>query len=1442
MVRVPGSSGDSGFHRESLEDVQVKIEQGDQASSELGSTTTRLNEVRSSDRQSARRTSVGGTEADPDQEDKPQPPTQVLSGTPVDLDPRQDPPTKQTKAGRERYGFADSMAKPERYISPSRKSTRCGGIPAKQSSTRVKMKAPDPEGEDPIQVVPSWSDVDLEYAFHQKELRDVLALDPRATGKLDAVKGLMSLLKEAGLVAGRFDANDLFDLDLDQIQSSTQGLFDRLKALVGEIQPKTNSAMSDPGLPTHIGSTGRRTASPYVSAAEGSDTSSKPRRMSLGPSGAAILQARSQIQQGEKSKPRPKRQPVASMDPTTSVSDTSASRLETYFQAAMSRFLKEQQALPSPPTPTGIQNSGFQDVEMESTGSPDPDPHWEYDPDDIDLPTTDRAAMATMTTGSTGSTMIQRVRISAISDLKEFSGKGQDEDRARAWLGKGQDEDRARAWLGKVKSAFLRDQASDGEKCLTFADLLSGAARNWYRQLPRSTRNKWTDLLRSFQIQYCGCGVSVARQYYHARRRSDESALEYLHRLNVAGLRARLKIKDGIPKEKREHVDHVIETLGDQELADRLTLLRLPDADELEELLRALDRAKNRPKKSAFGSNKFRQKAPANPAPAAAAKHVRAIQIQAPDYGSDDSGSDDSGSERSDSDCDEHRRIYTAANQDNARSAGEEPNGLDRSQPDRPQHDRATHDHRSRIQNDRSDRSRCTHCGSKKHTDLGCWRRLTCEKCGKRGIQRITASSCVEAAVSSTTWRSRYCIYAFVHKPAVDPGNKQRDLHGNTFDLCGKRTPVVSSVCQANDYSRSSETLVMDLDPGCRRGYWNQRDPDLGFKPAVGEVVTKIPGSSRVEACYSVDVLDLLPGESRGYWKQHSPGKWFRQAKIHGKINNEKAILLLDTGADVSIVDTAFARKVGCYIDRSQRQECVGIGENVYTTEGRTRIKITLAGSLVYVFNIWVGDLSGQEAILGMDFMVPAGIRLDLADGSLCLPDEIRIQLSGRRRLYNDKVQLVKLEQHLQLGVGESAELPVRLRRAGHDKLWVTRGDMHVASQRSDPTSSGIWSAGSRRYMEWQNLALQATTDAGSAMAEPLGTLPESMVERPKYQTPRAILRRLEPGCIPPTEVGPSGNGGRLDKSSLDPTGQPNTKDTVQPAGVTHLQVTPARVSEARRQSPAQRSGPDPDDMVTGERSLDPDPGGDQLKGDENQNPDPATGDSQALLNSTADLGLSSETQDSERARDPLVGEETVLAVAVSSGNHSETGDGPANPGAVGEKKTPDPANLRVLVDGQRKQVVDSHREGDQAPDPTGSLDPGPDDSTADEQVCYHESGDLHAEDVAAEMAVLPEVTSTTEEVTIEDIQVGDPDINTPEEIEHLRRRIWKRRHLLIGKGNALPPAARGVVCDIDVGNVKPIAQRVRKVAPQFREKLSDLIKGLLGAKIISVSTSPWAW
>ncbi|EGZ21102.1 hypothetical protein PHYSODRAFT_396877, partial [Phytophthora sojae] len=87
LVRVPGSLGDSGFHRESVEDAQVKKEPGEEASSDVGSTEKLLNKTRSADRQSARRTS-GDLETD--LEAKPQHPPQVASGTPVDLGANRD--------------------------------------------------------------------------------------------------------------------------------------------------------------------------------------------------------------------------------------------------------------------------------------------------------------------------------------------------------------------------------------------------------------------------------------------------------------------------------------------------------------------------------------------------------------------------------------------------------------------------------------------------------------------------------------------------------------------------------------------------------------------------------------------------------------------------------------------------------------------------------------------------------------------------------------------------------------------------------------------------------------------------------------------------------------------------------------------------------------------------------------------------------------------------------------------------------------------------------------------------------------------------------------------------------------------------------------------------------------------------------------------------------
>ncbi|KAE9288146.1 hypothetical protein PR003_g25874 [Phytophthora rubi] len=297
-------------------------------------------------------------------------------------------------------------------------------LPQKHSSTLVpswdssketaapKMKAPDLEDNEEKGSEPRWSEAVLEFAYNRQELQKFIDRDPvpqilrpkqigapkrpvaaptASDNKLNLVKGLLSLLKETGLVASPFDADELLDLDVEVIRSSASALFGKLKSLVGEIPTDQDPAAPDFRSSPQIVSTGYRTASPFLSAAEpGSDSPSEPRRMSLGPSGAAMLETCMKEARPERSKPRSRKQKSAPIGRTASATWTEESTdiLESYFQAAMNKFLIEQQQASTRRTLlVEAPNVGSQDVEMESTGSHDPtSSHWEYDPYDVDPP------------------------------------------------------------------------------------------------------------------------------------------------------------------------------------------------------------------------------------------------------------------------------------------------------------------------------------------------------------------------------------------------------------------------------------------------------------------------------------------------------------------------------------------------------------------------------------------------------------------------------------------------------------------------------------------------------------------------------------------------------------------------------------------------------------------------------------------------------------------------------------------------------------------------------------------------------------------------------------------------------------------------------------------------------------------------------------------------
>ncbi|CAI5702616.1 unnamed protein product [Peronospora effusa] len=463
---------------------------------------------------------------------------------------------------------------------------------------------------------------------------------PIATTDLEVLKALINLLHEAGMAAGNFTAETLFDFGFKTLKKTLVALHGHIKALVGEIPHKR--------VPRHVGTA----AVPGLGSSAGSHDYSSPRskyesvtssmvsalvdtvdRMQLGPTGAALLETRIR-ETGKMDAAIPRAQPQVREDVTgarykvkpgylgTEIDQKvkpeagSPGALQSYFKKEMAKFLEGQgptrnasdrgQAMRGrgplyPKLSHRADHPGSPrespDVDMESAESS----NGEYDPDDLTFPA--NSARATMAT----------------------------------------------ATVAKVKTAFIRDQAPENEKCLIFGGLLTGPAQNWYRQLGRT-----------------------------------------------------------------------------------LIKIRISDADDLEEVLLAPQRANARHGKVLFGSSKFRQKASTPPPltegipkinqevlskPSELHQEVKVSKSPAP---VDPKGEGDL------------RRIYAAATKAHTGRARDVDGPRDHQDPNSDR-GRCASEGPGQRPGPESPLMKRTHCGSKKNGDLDCWKRLVCERCGKKG-------------------------------------------------------------------------------------------------------------------------------------------------------------------------------------------------------------------------------------------------------------------------------------------------------------------------------------------------------------------------------------------------------------------------------------------------------------------------------------------------------------------------------------------------------------------------------------------------------------------------------------------------------------------------------------------------------------------------------------
>ncbi|KAE8891820.1 hypothetical protein PF005_g20628 [Phytophthora fragariae] len=140
------------------------------------------------------------------------------------------------------------------------------------------------------------------------DLRGPVSRPAPGSNKLGTAKALLHLLKEAYIVAGSFSTGPLSDLELSEIEHSIQNPFAILKPLMGEdvglqehptsLILKSARPLTAPARSTPTPGPEDQTAvsSPYVSPTEAADSESADDspRMTLGPSGAAMLRDRAE--------------------------------------------------------------------------------------------------------------------------------------------------------------------------------------------------------------------------------------------------------------------------------------------------------------------------------------------------------------------------------------------------------------------------------------------------------------------------------------------------------------------------------------------------------------------------------------------------------------------------------------------------------------------------------------------------------------------------------------------------------------------------------------------------------------------------------------------------------------------------------------------------------------------------------------------------------------------------------------------------------------------------------------------------------------------------------------------------------------------------------------------------------------------------------------------
>ncbi|EGZ09339.1 hypothetical protein PHYSODRAFT_339685 [Phytophthora sojae] len=648
-----------------------------------------------------------------------------------------------------------------------------------------------------------------------------------------------------------------------------------------------------------------------------------------------------------------------------------------------------------------------------------------------------------------------------LGQIPTFSGACNRSENSMQWL---------RAFVYEMKGTH----APPNEWCMPFKLRLRDGAVHWHRQLTKKTKRTWTLLSEAFIRYYCSqFSQSAETRYYSAKRDDKEHVCDYLNRLNGYARNAGVQFENGGRKAK----DH---------LERRLAPLRIKDIHELEEMI--IERLKVEERQSSGESSQSRSKArePSRrrddrrpddsrrrddrrrqdtrdgyrrddsrtghsrgdrrerdyerrrddsrnvPRVTLADASVEDIVAElqgrdarststgrdsarqqfnddsdaASDQGSDDSWYSEEGRHDGYS-SDDSDHYVAAANESERRAAADGTYARSDNRP--PRRDRSgrepSRDNRYQSRGGHDNRQHqygpCAACGGLSHSAHFCNRRCQlCKQVYDAGrcevFQELTKLVRNKPAVEAE------CVYAFVGK------------------------------CEWPDEGRGTWVNVTEFEKergeGLGGGDLSEKSDDEVIEDTAEDWMTSaVQETSRRR-------LDVEKFDRRVRMR----------TLVNGAVNDSRTRILLDSGANVGVISEKYANqlRIKDIPGHGRCMEVQGITKGKATTTRRASVKTTLGWERVYVFETWIIDHNaGVNVVLGTDFMIPAGIRLDLFNAATKLPDEVTIPLIKTQNMVDEAEGV-----HVNGGPVDVLQIP------GRD--WK---EFRLQRKRPSPTTHAPW-------------------------------------------------------------------------------------------------------------------------------------------------------------------------------------------------------------------------------------------------------------------------------------------------------------------------------------------------------------------------------------------------